>query len=98
MKVTLTETGGWTNIRRSCTVDTLTLSINDAHALERALDDRQLFEPHPPPAGARDMRTFSIDFDKGDLHRHAAFTDAAIPLCAVSLLEILLPHCKIAPD
>jgi hypothetical protein len=92
MKVTLTETGGWMNIRRSCTVDTHDLPPQDARTVEQALDRAELFKPRPAPAGACDARTIVLEFTTVDEHKRTTFTDASIPDEAISVLEILLPR------
>ena len=97
MRVTLTETGGWTNIRRSCTVDTLDLPAETARALEAAVDQVEPNREYSEPPLARDTRRLLLEVDKDGTRTRTSFSDAAVPPEAIAVLEILSPLCVIVP-
>lgn len=97
MKISMIESGGWTNIRSGCTVDTAGLPDAVAETLRRALVDAQLFHTHAAPEGARDARTILILVECGDRSRRASFSEAAPPEAARPLLDILRPLCRPMP-
>lgn len=97
MKVYLTETGGWTNVRTGCTVDTATLPDPVAAALLQALAQPHLFIEHVQAPDARDARTVSIEIECGDRWKRTSFSEAAPPADARVVLEILRPYCKPMP-
>jgi hypothetical protein len=94
MKVSLTETGGWANIKMGCTVDTASLPTTVARALKHALADSCLFrEPEHNPR-ARDARIVVIEVVDRGRHKIASFSEASPPQGAGPVLEILRPYCK----
>jgi hypothetical protein len=97
MKVTLTESGGWANVRKSCTVETGTLPQETAHVLEQALCSNELFADHDGAPDARDARIVVIEVHCGGDSRRTAFSEAATPVSARRVLEILRPLCQIVP-
>lgn len=97
MKLKLIETGGWTNIRTGCSIDTDTLPKPIGDALVRAVADIQWWiEPVEPPY-VRDARTICIEVDSGDGWKRASFSEAAPPAEARPVLELLRTHCKPVP-
>lgn len=97
MKVTLTESGGYANIRKSCTVDTQQLPKAKAGQLERALRNGHIFGIAKEPMLARDARTIVIEVISGGTHKRAAFSEAAPPDGARVVIDILRPYCHIVP-
>lgn len=98
MKVTMTETGGWANVRRSCTVDTCQLSAELARPLETALHNPELFQNWPAPFAARDAKQVTIIVYIDGSEQRASFSEAAPPPQARPLLEMLRPYCKPVPS
>lgn len=97
MKVNLIETGGWTNVKTGCSIDTASLPDPVANALVRAIGDMHLFVEHAVPALARDARTICIEVQCGDGWKRASFSEAAPPAEARPVLEILRPFCRPMP-
>ena len=97
MKVTLTETGGWTNIRTGCTVETDSLPSDEARLLEAALQQADLFAVHGNAPNARDARCVTIEFVHGGRHERTSFSEAAAPAGARVLLDILRPRSRPIP-
>lgn len=97
MKVNLIETGGWTNIRSGCSIDTTALPEPVADALVRAVSTMLLFVDHAEPTLVRDGRTVCIEVECGDKWKRASFSEAAPPAEARPVLEILRPYCRPMP-
>ncbi len=97
MKVKLIETGGWTNIRTGCSIDTSALPEPLAAALVRAVSDMRTLVDHPEPALVRDARTVSIEVECGDKWKRTSFSEAAPPAEVRPVLAILRPYCGPMP-
>lgn len=95
MKITLTETGGWTNISKRCVIDTLELPRETARVLEAALEQDALFAEHPAAPHARDARTVVIEVEGHNGPRRVTFSEAATPAGARIVLQILRPLSKV---
>ena len=94
MKVTLTEMGGWANLRRSCTIDTASLPRPIARKLEvdcrsalRATVD--LIDPN-----VRDARTLTLIIDADGTRTTASFSEPGSPPELRPVLEVMRPLCK----
>lgn len=93
MRITMTETGGWANVDRRCTVDTAALPRGTAMRLETCV--RTLMTAEPRDASrARDAAVLMIEVVDGDVSSRASFSEARPPLEAREVLEILRPHCQ----
>lgn len=93
MRVTLTESGGWTNVRRRCSVDTRTLPADVAGTLERCVLVVLASEPAQAPH-ARDAVTLVLEVEADEGSRRASFSEAAAPAEIRPVLEILRPLCR----
>jgi hypothetical protein len=94
MKVTLTEMGGWANIKRSCTIDTASLPRAVAIKLE---DDCRLALAAPPPPldrRVRDARTLTLVIDADGARRCASFHEPGAPAELRPILEVMRPLCR----
>ena len=97
MKVNLIESGGWTNIRSGCSIDTVSLPEAVADELVRAISNMHLFVDHAEPAFVRHARTVCIEVHCGDKWKRASFSEAAPPVEARPVLDILRPFCRPMP-
>lgn len=97
MKVTLTETGGWANARRSCTVDTANLPRPVAVRLEDGCRLALAAKGRAIDPAVRDGRTLTIIVDAGGDQWTASFSEPGTPLELRPVLEILRPLCRLQP-
>jgi hypothetical protein len=97
MRVTLTESGGWTNVRRQCSVDTDALPREVAKRLEACMKSLLEVSPHSA-VRARDAATLVFEVDGGAELRRAYFSEAAAPPEIGPVLEILRPYCQPLPN
>jgi len=94
MKVTLTEMGGWANIRRSCTIDTASLPRTVAIKLEDGCRlalaaPAVVFDPN-----VRDARTLTLVVDTEGARRCASFQEPGAPAALRPVLEVMRPLCR----
>lgn len=94
MKVTLTETGGWANIKRSCTIDTASLPRAVAIKLEE--DCRSVLAAPTMFAdpNVRDGRTLTLLVDADGTRHSASFQEPGAPPALRPVLEVMRPLCK----
>lgn len=98
MKVTLVESGGWTNVKRSCTVDTATLAPEVAWQLEQACA-AALVAPVPVATPrARDVRMLTLEVEFGGSSRCASFNELAAPAALAPVIKMLRPLCRPVPN
>ena len=74
MKVTMTLTGGWANIRTRCSVDTTHLPEAKAVLLEEAAQSLIMLDLGIDPGPARDVRVYVVEICTLETCRTARFT------------------------
>lgn len=97
MRITLTETGGWANIGRTCTLDTARMPKSEARSLEAAVQELAR-APAAQGSQARDARTVTIRVVSGDHQETLSFSEAEMPPQAAPVLKILRPLCVPIPN
>ena len=97
MRVTLVESGGWTNVSRHCSVDTGTLSRDAAERLEANVAALLTIDPIGIER-ARDAATLSFEIVADGCSRRLSFSEAAPPAELVLVLEVLRPLCRPVPN
>ena len=97
MRVTFTESGGWTNVRRRCSVDVATLPREVAARLEASLA-RLLAVETDHRRGARDAATLVFEVERDGVSRRVSFSEASSPAELRPVLEILRPLCRPVPN
>lgn len=97
MKITVTESGGWANIGRTCTLDTAGLPKGDARSLEAAIS-KLVSLPAVNAPHARDARTITIMILADNCERTLSFSEAQAPPAADIVLKIVRPFCAPVPN
>jgi hypothetical protein len=97
MKVTFTETGGWANVTRSCTVDTISLPRTTAFVLEAACRKALSLAAIAVHPNVRDARTLTLVVVANGERRSASFSEAEAPPELQPVIEILRPLCRPVP-
>lgn len=96
MIVTLTEVGGWANLRRSCTVDTASLPDPLALKLEEGCRAVLMAVPGTHNPHLRDGRTLTLVVDLNGAPQSVTFVEPGAPPELQPVLEILRPLCRLA--
>lgn len=98
MRVTLTEMGGWANVRRSCTIDTSSLPRPVAARLEDGCLSVLAVSGRKDGTAVRDARTLTLVVDTNGESRRVSFSEPGAPPEMRPVLEILRPLCKPVPQ
>jgi len=93
MKVTLTESGGWTNVRRRCSVDTATLPRDAAARLEACMT-ALLGAEERAASRAIDAQLLVFEVEDRTGCKRVSFSEAKPPAEIVPVMEILRPLCR----
>ena len=97
MIVTLTEVGGWANLRRSCTIDSASLPDPLALKLEESCRAVLAAVPGTHNPHLRDGRTLTLVVDMNGAPQSVSFIEPGAPPELRPVLEIMRPLCKPAP-
>jgi|GEM_PF-2058090 len=94
MKVTLTEVGGWANLRRSCTLDTASLSRPLRRKLELNCRSALSAKVELADASVRDSCTVTLVVEIDGTQMSASFVEPGAPPELRPVLEVMRPLCR----
>jgi hypothetical protein len=97
MKISLTQSGGWANVRFGCSLETGDLPSEDARVVEEIIRGGGLVESRASPSSGADLLRYELTVETPDGKKTMTFDDRSKSHDARKVLELLRPSFRPLP-